>query len=143
MTDTDKEFGKLLEFCKKKKYQVINKNLKGEFGEIDFNSKTITLCTSLNKEKRIFFLLHELGHLLINKDRKFGEEKAFGVLNFSKKSLTNKISEIEEEYEAWHRGYKLAKKLQITLDRRKFEQTKAIALATYFHWAIKGNTKKL
>ena len=137
MSRRQKDFNKLLAYCKKNKIAVNIKNLGGEAGWLDFEKKIIAICPSYTLEKRIYYFLHELGHLLIAKDRRYQAEKAYGVLNFSKKSLTSKVGEIEEEFEAWHRGRRLAKRLGITINRRVFEMVKSSALATYFRWATK------
>ena len=43
---------------------------------------------------------------------------------------------VEEEYEAWKRGKRLAKRLGIELDEERYEKHKTKCIMSYMHWAV-------
>ena len=61
---------------------------------------------------------------------------AFKATKRQEKTKKYKISVIGEEYEAWRRGRKLAKRLNIEVDKNKFDLVMTRNLMTYFKWAV-------
>ncbi len=107
--------------------------------------KRICINSSLGIEKRLYSLLHECGHLLIQDNKKnYSKEYASHVSVWSdgRKNKTDKykISLIGEEYEAWKRGARLAKRLGIKLNKDRYEQYKAHCIMSYLHWATDPDT---
>tara|TARA_E500000331_G_C17242471_1_gene707604 strand:+ start:146 stop:592 length:447 start_codon:yes stop_codon:yes gene_type:complete len=109
-------------------------------GVCDFLNRQIVVNSSIGIEKRLYILLHETGHILIRWNwKKFEKEfsahaghYADGRISRSKKF---KVSTIEEEFEAWKRGKRVAKKLSIEIDDIKFDKFKSECLMSYINWA--------
>ena len=104
----------------------------------DPNSKTITISGRASPERMLHYLLHECGHHLIGMEEhheRFGKgyprAGSRGVVN----GRAHRIACLEEEFEAWHRGWKLARRLDLDVDRDEFDRTRTECLRTYVAWA--------
>lgn len=96
-------------------------------------SKTIEINNSTTLENKVYYLVHECGHLLVYKNKSLFElenAKRFGENTSSFKTLR-----VMEEVEAWKRGWNLALRLDIKLDPDKFEKKMLRALKKYIDWA--------
>jgi hypothetical protein len=103
--------------------------------------KEINICSRKGVEKKLYSLLHECGHALIRENwSKFSKEfPAHAECGYDgRKNRTDnyRISLVEEEYEAWKRGKRLAKRLGIELDEKRFEKHKVQCLMSYMYWAV-------
>lgn len=138
--DWDTQIRKLIKFSNKKGYEVIFIKTHDGISTICFDSKLITIHNKLKKERQFYSLAHELGHLIINELEKPKYEKMMGYqyAKFSKQSLSYKIAEIEEEFEAWRLGLELCKKLKLKVDREKFERFKSSLLSSYLVYAVRS-----
>lgn len=102
-------------------------------------NKRIRISGRLAPEKQVFFLLHECGHYLIGTKEK---HERFGM-GYSqddpdvKRTFHHRCDIIDEEYEAWHRGLRLAARLGLTVDKERFDLTRTQMLRTYFVWALR------
>ena len=104
------------------------------------NDVKIIEIYSLNGiENRLFALLHECGHALIRRDwTKFKTEFCAHAEHDGdgrKETKSLKISTLEEEFEAWKRGWKLAKRLNLQLDKDAYTKHKNKYIMTYIEWA--------
>ena len=104
------------------------------------NDVKIIEIYSLNGiESRLFALLHECGHALIRRDwTKFKTEFCAHAEHDGdgrKETKSLKISTLEEEFEAWKRGWKLAKRLNLQLDKDAYTKHKNKYIMTYIEWA--------
>ena len=89
-------------------------------------------------------LLHECGHHLIgvNDDHdRFGMGYPQSDPEITK-TFHHRVSCLEEEMEAWHRGWKLAKRLNLTVDRDVFDAMRLKCIRSYIKWTVKPNTFK-
>lgn len=93
-------------------------------------------------ESKVYLLLHELGHHQLRKDwAKF--KKTLPIVAFAehihifrnvgkyKRRITYSISCVEEEFKAWEEGYKLAQKLGVKINLKKWNDLKSKCLMTY------------
>ncbi len=88
----------------------------------------ITICTRYGKEKQLYALLHECGHLILGKNESLYEKKypssaKMAYFQSNKKlerSHKYKIDVISEEIDAWRKGQELAKRLDIYIDEEKY-----------------------
>jgi predicted SprT family Zn-dependent metalloprotease len=121
---------KLGDYARKRNY-VIDTIPQGPTAEdyIDPQSKRIVLVNRRSKETMVFLALHELGHLLVWSRKK--QHHSPGRANFSRNSLTSKITELSEEISAWDAGLALAKRLKIGLNKERWFSYRARCLATY------------
>ena len=90
--------------------------------EIDFFAKEITINKNQTSKNKLYSLLHEAGHLMISNNIN-------SFLNFvplypnhlydgrTMRSRKYKVSVLCEEIEAWKKGMRIAKRLNIELDK--------------------------
>lgn len=106
-----------------------------EDDQVDVGSLEITISTKHTPEVALYFFLHELGHVVLIRDKK-QYKHAYGTIfeNFSANSLTTKVTTLQEELDAWREGLKIAKSLKLRIDRRKFEIIKTQAINSYLAW---------
>tara|TARA_R110002110_G_scaffold297366_1_gene511475 strand:+ start:85 stop:531 length:447 start_codon:yes stop_codon:yes gene_type:complete len=103
--------------------------------------KEINICSRKGIEKKLYGLLHECGHALIRENwtkfqKEFPAHAACGYDRRKNRTDGYRVSLVEEEYEAWKRGKRLAKRLGIELDEERFEKHKTKCLMSYMHWAV-------
>lgn len=102
----------------------------------------INVKRTLSMSSTLFSLLHECGHFLVgDKNDRF----ALGYLEVggtsSRKYAPHRIAVLDEELEAWERGRKLARRLGIKLDKRRFEIVKAHHVVTYCRFVLDRDVK--
>lgn len=129
---------KVVDWCASRGYKVVlTKVATGLFVQ---ENKTIKLNHSLLPEKMLFILLHECGHLLIGSSEKT-ERFSMGYHMQEDKDVNetfhHKCDIVEEEYEAWHRGYKLSKRLKLFIDKQRYDSVRVEMLRSYMEWALK------
>jgi hypothetical protein len=101
--------------------------------------KCIKISGRMLPERQVFFLLHECGHHLIGdkeKHERFGMGYPQDDPNV-KRTFHHRCDIVDEEFEAWHRGFKLAKRLRLRINKERFDRTRAEMLKTYFKWALR------
>jgi Zn-dependent peptidase ImmA (M78 family) len=99
------------------------------------SSKFISIKNTRSIETQLHVLLHECGHILVDKSDFINGEKEV-LRRYNKKSKIYKTFTIIEEVEAWRRGLKLAKKLAIPINKEKWNRDMARALESYMKWAV-------
>ena len=130
--------GVIIEWAKKQGYSVKFKSVDGG-GEVDDENKVIWVCHSFTPEHQFYVLAHECGHILIG-ERERGARFSMTSTPTSvteKKTLHYRIEVIDEELEAWERGRKLAGRLGIRIDKKKFHKFRVKYLQSYLKWALK------
>ena len=129
-----KQFKSLSAWAEKKGYQVI---LKRDVADcIIFEDKEIFINSSCNTENQFYTLLHECGHLMTdNKKKMFLEEHPLypsQVLDGRiEKSKAYKVCLISEETSAWREGWRLAKRLNLYINRTKYHRCMTDAVYSY------------
>lgn len=131
-------YDKVFEWAEEKNYQIVEGPDEEDACWSDV--KQITIYSGQGIEKRLYSLLHECGHALIRSDAKNFEHSypahATAELDGRKRrSDKYKVSLIEEEVEAWKRGYRLANRLGLFIDEENFNKLKTKCLISYFIWA--------
>lgn len=125
----------IVAWCDKKKIEVVfdrkaNGTIEGK--RIRVNGRT-------RPEHQLYILVHECGHHLIGsreRDERYGhgynaEEPG------DKRTLLHRVDVVDEEFEAWDRGRKLAARLGVRLDKEAFHKARATYLKSYMQWALK------
>ena len=105
--------------------------------------KEIHICSRNGIENKLYALLHECGHALVREnwtkfEKEFPAHAACGYDGRKNGTAKYRVSLIEEEYEAWKRGKRLAKRLGIELDEARFEKHKTECLMSYIKWAVEA-----
>ena len=103
--------------------------------------KIITYNKKLNEENRLYTVLHECGHLLVQQNAQSYEKryksKVQGLFDKRKcRSLRWRIDFLREEYDAWDRGFSLAKRLKIPIDEERYYNYASKCLKSYCRWVI-------
>ena len=102
------------------------------------SEKTITMAGRMSPEKQFYYLLHECGHHLIGyteEDERFGMGYPKHEDASVNTTFQHKMACLEEEIEAWNRGWKLAKRLNLNVDRESFDFVRLDCLRSYVKWA--------
>jgi hypothetical protein len=101
------------------------------------DGKVVIINSRKHAEKRLYVLLHECGHVLINnaKDRVYALSRETETVMGKRVSRKRRVAVITEELEAWKRGEKLARRLGIEINEEKFDKIKADAIISYVEWA--------
>jgi hypothetical protein len=135
--DWRKQTERVIRFCNDHGFSVRFKKCKNGISTICFEEKEVLMHNGYSPEREFYALLHETGHLVLHDNHQLYSQNVGYVFNkFTSESLTQKVGEVEEEYDAWRVGYKLAKKMRLKVDRYAYEKIKASYLSTYFEWAI-------
>jgi hypothetical protein len=131
----------VIAWCSSRKIEVEFTNRK-EAGVFSSDEKKIYINSTQGCENQLFVLLHECGHLLV------GSERSNSNIRFRlgypsthdpaiKGKFVHRCVVLEEEFEAWYRGRKLAKKLKIEVDDGRWNEMKSKLLKSYMKWALK------
>jgi len=100
--------------------------------------KEIHINSRNHAKRRLYTLLHECGHVLVddNRDRIHRLSRECHHLAGSRiRSKRKRIALVSEEYEAWKRGERLARRLKIRIDTDKFDTFRAESLMSYVNCA--------
>jgi hypothetical protein len=115
--------------------------------------RMIYINRRLSVQEQVTSLLHEYGHFLMMRDSEaYSKKYAYGYrtddsvelpLGYPKirSDLVYRASVVAEECEAWERGFRLAKRLNLRIDRRRFEISRSQCLKEYFIWGAKASYK--
>lgn len=131
----------VIDWCNTKKINVFFGKSSG--GLYDVENRLITISGRASPEKQLFMILHECGHHLIGyheDDIRFG--KGYPLVNDPRFNVSfhHRLACLEEEIEAWNRGWNLASRLRINLDRNAFDKTRIDCLRGYVKWTNSRST---
>lgn len=127
----------------KKRGLSIDIHPKIDAGRFHSQARRVEVSSRLGPEKQLIILLHELGHFLIEASgpelliERFPNGYARIDSGIPGRDVLHKIDVIAEEFEAWHRGWKLAGRLGILIDRDYFDAVRADYLRSYMKWALR------
>lgn len=122
-------------------FVIIERTNRG-ISTFDPDTKEIIIHEGHKPENLFYNLIHEMGHFIISKNYRKYRNTIRYTQGFSYSSQVRKVSEVEEEFEAWKVGYQKAKQLRLFVDNRNFEIVKASCLMAYFCWAVDGVIKQ-
>ncbi len=132
----EEEFDELVNYCKRLGWKVTQGH-KLDDAAI-FDTKEITINSQRKPEIKLYRLLHEIGHVLFSKtkDYEFRATSAYCETTDRRRN-TDRVETLEEEFAAWARGFILAEKRGIFIDKEQFDRDKAACIMTYMRWAVK------
>lgn len=121
---------KLIDWVEKKNWTV---GFYSTYSAMRWWDREIEICSRLALETQLHDLLHECGHLILHLNHKrYRERFPFSDMTEDLKNLRHrrsrrkskryKVDEIAEEIEAWEQGKKLAKRLNIQLNKEKYHK---------------------
>jgi hypothetical protein len=129
---------RLIKWCAYRKLEVVFG--KRENGVYYPESKEMVITGRAAPEKQLHYILHECGHHLIGMKE---QHERFGMGYPQQdaaitRTLLHRIACLEEEFEAWHRGWKLAKRLRLGVDREEFDKTRLDCVRSYVKWTARA-----
>jgi len=131
----------IVAWCTSKNFTVNFSKSSG--GIIYTETKEIFVCSRVSPMQQLYLLLHECGHLLIGfkeRHQRFGMGYTVSNSSALKRSYHHRLDILEEEFEAWHRGWKLGERLGVMSSENKvqFDRTRIRLLRSYLLWASKA-----
>jgi len=132
---------KVLSWCEKKKLVVDWVRSGG--GSYDFTERVIAVSLFSVPRIQLQVLLHECGHHMIGRPKaghRFSMGYGSSMDYLINKSDLHRIDILDEEFEAWDRGWKLGRKLGALLqsDRDEFNRYRVRMLKGYVNWAVES-----
>jgi len=130
------DLDRIISWCEEKRIKVTF--VKRQNGIYYAGDNKISISNRLSTINQVCVLLHECGHHLIGVDiehNRFG----MGYPQTDKKitkTFRHRFSCLEEEIEAWHRGWKLAQRLGLELQRDDFDSFRLKCLRSYLDWTL-------
>ena len=82
-------------------------------------------------------LLHELGHVELRNKHRFRMNDGT-----DSKTVQQQLNMLNEEFEAWYTGKKIAKRLKCVIDLPMLERSEKWALMRYVTWAARRGSKQ-
>ena len=130
---------KVVKWCRKANIEV--DFVSRSDGSYDPVGEIIVVGRQLSYASQLFTLLHEVGHFLVNSTEKH-ERFAHGYRNMDPSvagTTINRLDILEEEFEAWARGWFLGLHLNILKkeDRPAFDKFRVNSLREYVKWCLK------
>jgi len=124
---------KVRTYCNNKGWKIIFRNRLADTADIETKKITINSCNT--PETQLYRLLHEIGHILVSQDEDYYErfQKDYDSEK-NLKLLRNRMKLLTEEVNAWDRAYSFAKKHDIKINIKNFDNCKAKCLKTFVKW---------
>ncbi len=104
----------------------------------------ITVNTRQGIENQLYSLLHECGHLALDKNAKLYSKRfptsmklAFKNNKAIERSKKYKVDVMSEEIDAWRKGKELANRLDIYIDEEKYYDVQTKCLYSYIQYLAK------
>lgn len=131
----------LIQWCESKGLSVVFSKKSGGIYYTD--QKEIMINARASARQQLYLLLHECGHHLIGsveRHERYGMGYSSSDDKTSRRTYHHRIDILEEEFEAWHRGWKLALRLGVlsTHDKIQFDKVRIRYLRGYLLWASKA-----
>lgn len=127
---------RLVDWCRQRGVKVTFVKERGAVYYPDF--KVIKLSHKLKLDKQVAYLLHECGHHLIG--MKADDRFSMGYPQWDpnhRRTFLHRATCLEEEFEAWHRGWRLAQRLRIVYDRRLYNRFRLACIRSYIKWSLR------
>ena len=128
--ETQKAFEGIIYYCIKKKIEVVNSNV----WSYDHDENIITQVWRGNPTKTwVYTMLHELGHALSYKSKGFSY-RSWKLSEMGESIAVDKVATVQimrEEMQAWENGLKIAKKLNIEVDKKDYDKYASTCLLRY------------
>ena len=132
---------RIVDWAISRKCEVVFDSKRAQSGLKEGN--TIIINSRISVQKQFYYILHEAGHVLVEKPLvAYNERYTYGYVAESdpneSKTTRHRVDVVAEEVEAWHRGKKLAIRLGIDIDRDEYERHRCDAILTYFKWVLRS-----
>lgn len=127
----------VVEWCRGRGVEVVfGKRAAGVYDEA---TRRVTISAHAPARKQLVYLLHECGHHLVSSsngdDDRFKMGYSAAMAEGVERTFVHKLAVLEEEFEAWHRGWRLARRLELSLGREDFDRVRLECLKSYVQWS--------
>jgi hypothetical protein len=127
---SEADYKKIIYYCLKKGIEIVPSNL----WSYDHNEKIITEVWRGKVTKAwVYSMLHELGHAG-NRSKKSFSYRSWRISELGEsvaKDMVSTMQIMREEIEAWETGLKIAKRLDIQIDRKDYDKYASRSLMRY------------
>lgn len=123
---------RLLKWCKRRGLTV-------EFvshGAGSYEGTVVKVPSRLRLRNQLIVLLHECGHHVIGDAPRYVMGYQSEHDGNKSRSLHHRLTVLEEEMEAWHRGWDLSQQLKLSVDKTSYDKEKVARLRTYLEWCV-------
>ena len=132
--DWKEQYNKVVLWIESKGYSVKDKKKVDDC--VVFEDKDIYISSQYKYETKLYTLLHECGHYLLNETKEtFLKSHPLYPSDVTDKrverSIAYRVCIVSEELKAWERGCRLAERLNLTLNKDKFHKQMIEALWSY------------
>ena len=130
---TDSFISQVVIWLEKRRYYVEF----DKFGDdsVDRIARVVSINTTRSLETQLHIILHECGHVLVAESDTVVNGDSEVLEKYSDSSKIHKTFTVIEEVEAWKRGLALAKRLQIPINKDKWNRDVSRAIYKYMLWA--------
>lgn len=122
---------KLLEYIENMGYSVTQNKREYTFNYIE---KNINVWWKASDKSFLFLLLHETGHMLQSHTKIDDIKFHYSANDKKRNSNIYKVQTIHQEIDAWERGKKLAKKLELNINEKDYDNFAAKYVMSYIHF---------
>lgn len=103
--------------------------------------RTVFVTNTASPEYQLIIALHECGHAVVEtmESQEFIDRYGNGYLAAPEDDtpFAHRIECLSEEFEAWNRGWELAKELELFVDRTAFITCRNRCLKNYVRWTLR------
>ena len=135
------DLNKLILYCEEKKWNVTFKRIGVD--KAFTSTGIIEINRNQSLERQIHTLLHEIGHMFINSELKLYTESKFRGYWSKEFTQVYKTTLLEEEFDAWNRGKRLAERLKLgSFDEKAYLRTKKECIYSYIRSFIEDDEER-
>ena len=127
--------GAVVSWCARRRVSVSFTRSPG--AQYDDATRTIQVNGRLRPETQLHMLLHECGHHLVTSGTHGRFPRGYGAVGAVKRSTAHRIDVLDEELDAWDRGLRLARRLNLGVDSTRYADTRAKCVRSYALWVAK------
>lgn len=101
-------------------------------------NRRINMSSRLRPTKQVAVLLHECGHSLVT-DGSNNDRFGMGYSQADRRTwrtLEHRFTILDEEMEAWRRGWNLSRRLGLSITKDVFNAVRFDCLKSYLHWTL-------
>jgi hypothetical protein len=109
------------------------------------DDKQVVISNRMSPRTQEAYLIHECGHHLIGQ-KEHHDRFGMGYPQTSpiiQRQFIHRIACLEEELEAWYRGWKLVKRLHLSITRSAFDDVRLDCIRSYVKWSLKHSKSDL
>jgi hypothetical protein len=113
--------------------------VKKSLGIYIHGEKEIKISSRLKPLNQVAVLLHECGHHLVGLDDRH-DRFGMGYPQTDPevtRTFHHRLACLEEELEAWHRGWKLSQRLELNIPREEFDRVRLDCVRSYIKWSLR------